>query len=317
MKVKGNLILEANNVSCEYSPEGVVIEGVNIRVSPGEIVGIVGPSGAGKSTLLKCLAGLLPLKTGFVKIEGEKLVNPRELLKPGHPEVAIVNQLFELDDFFTVRENIANQLHHLSAADREDFIEELIEVFELEEVAELKSKDISGGEKQRLSMATALAKEPRCLLLDEPFVHFDVHLSKKITAYLKQMVEIRQMGVVLVTHNGAEALAWSDRLLMIRIGKITRMYSPEAAYFKPKSLYEGRFFGELNSIYVDGKQILFRPIEYSIQPKEGAIRVLVEWKYTNFHGSYYANYFKLENNKEIVLYSDKKLNTTAAIYVSN
>lgn len=316
MGTKDNLILSVDAISFEYTQGEPIIENISLQLNPGEIIGIVGPSGAGKSTLLKCLAGFLPLAKGSVKIEGEKLINPKELLKPGHPEIAIVNQLFELDDYFTVRENISNQLHHLTTKDRADFIAELIEVFELEKVAELKSKDISGGEKQRLSMATALAKEPRCLLLDEPFVHFDVHLNKKITTYLRKMVEIRQMGVILVTHNGAEALSWSDKIHLIRAGKITQKYTPESAYFRPKSLYEGRFFGELNSIYVEGKQILFRPTEYSLKPLKEGIELSVKWIFTHFHGSYYANYFKLGNHKEIVLYSNKKLNTTRAVYVS-
>lgn len=310
------MILKVENISFSYPSKKQVFNQISFQLLPGEIISIIGPSGTGKSTLLKCLAGQLSLDEGEVYIEGDKLIDPKELLKPGHPEIALVNQLFELDDYFTAYENISNHLHHLPQEEREKFTQELLEVFELKEVADLKSKNISGGEKQRLSMACALAKEPRCLLLDEPFVHFDVHLHKKIGTYLRKLVEIRKMGVILVTHNGEEALSWSDRILLMREGKITNTYTPHQAYFKPKNLFEGRFFGELNSIYIEGNQVLFRPISFSEIPNDNFSRkVEVDFVDSYFRGVFYANYFKIRKGKEIVLYSKNELSNTKVIYV--
>lgn len=310
------MILKVENISFSYPSKKQVFNQISFQLLPGEIISIIGPSGTGKSTLLKCLAGQLSLDEGEVYIEGDKLIDPKELLKPGHPEIALVNQLFELDDYFTAYENISNHLHHLPQEEREKFTQELLEVFELKEVADLKSKNISGGEKQRLSMACALAKEPRCLLLDEPFVHFDVHLHKKIGAYLRKLVEIRKMGVILVTHNGEEALSWSDRILLMREGKITNTYTPHQAYFKPKNLFEGRFFGELNSIYIEGNQVLFRPISFSETPNDNFSRkVEVDFVDSYFRGVFYASYFKIRKGKEIVLYSKNELSNTKVIYV--
>lgn len=309
------MILEVENISFSYSPKKQIFKGLSFKLAPGEVVSIVGPSGTGKSTLLKCIAGLAELEAGKVFLEGKEVMGPKDVLIAGHPEIALVNQLFELDDYFTVKENISNQLHHLSIQDREDFIKELLEIFELESLSSVKSKDISGGEQQRLSMACALAKEPRCLLLDEPFVHLDVHLNKKIGEYIKRLALLRNMGVVLVTHNGAEALSWSDHILVMRKGKISSRYSPNQAYFKPKSLFEGRFFGELNSVYINDKQVLFRPTEYALVSKENKELLKVNWKYAHFKGPFYANYFELSNSKEIVLYSNEELKTTKEIYV--
>ena len=309
------MILEVKNISFSYTSEKPIFEDVNFTLSPGEVVSIVGPSGTGKSTLLKCIAGLAQLDDGIVLLEDSEVMGPNDMLVPGHSEIALVNQLFELDDYFTVKENISNQLHHLSFKDREDFIQELLEMFELEELSSVKSKSISGGEQQRLSMACALAKEPRCLLLDEPFVHLDVHLSKKIGEYIRKLAQIRNMGVILVTHDGAEALSWSDRILMMRKGKMTSNYSPTQAYFKPKTLYEGRFFGELNSLYLNDKQKMFRPTEYSLQPIKNKQKIDVDWSYSHFKGPFYANYFALKNGKEIVLYSSEELKSTKEIYV--
>lgn len=311
------MILDVENIGFFYDQEQPIFEGVKFTVAPGEIVSIVGPSGAGKTTLLKCVAGILPLNQGAVFLEGEKLANPNEILIPGHPEIALVNQLFKLERHFTVRENISIQLHHLPKIERENFVEELLSVLELKELSNEKTKNISGGEQQRVSIACALAKEPRCLLLDEPFVHFDVHLTKKIGEYLRKLVRLRDMGVLLVTHNGEEALSWSNRLLILRKGKITSRYTPEMAYFKPKNLFEGRFFGELNSVYNEGRQILFRPTQYALNPTEDKeeIEIIVAYDYARFNGPYWANYFKLSNGKEIVLYSTSELNKIKKIYV--
>lgn len=309
------MILEIEDISFSYTPKKSIFKGVSFNLASGEIISIVGPSGTGKSTLLKSIAGLIQIETGKILLEGEEVVGPKYMLVPGHPEIALVDQLFELDDYFTVKENISNQLHHLSIQERTSFIEELLDIFELEDLALVKSKDISGGEQQRLSMACALAKEPRCLLLDEPFVHLDVHLNKKIGEYIRKLARIRNMGVVLVTHDGAEALSWSDHILVLRNEKITSKYTPAQAYFKPKNLFEGKFFGELNRVYIKNKQILFRPGEFSINSNEGKTKVEVIWKFSHFRGPYYANYFDLNNGKEIVLYSDKELKSTKEIYV--
>ena len=215
----------------------------------------------------------------------------------------------------TVRENIANQLHHLTLELREQFTDELLSIFELDDLAYIPSKDISGGEQQRLTMACALAKEPKCLLLDEPFVHFDVHLSKKIGEYLRKLAIIRGMGVVLVTHNGVEALSWSDKILFMKNGKIIRKYTAQQAYNHPKNLYEGRYFGELNSVYVGDKQILFRPNHYSLESSVDKVEIDVKWTHSLFKGPFYANYFKLDNGKELVLYADSELESVQKVYV--
>ncbi|PWH86320.1 ABC transporter ATP-binding protein [Brumimicrobium oceani] len=309
------MILEVENIAYSYTNKNFVFKSVSFNLSPGEVISIVGPSGTGKSTLLKCIAGLIQLDEGKVLIEGSQVPEAKNMLIPGHPEVALVNQLFELDDYFTVRENISNQLHHLPLAERFEFTDELLDIFELEDLAHKKSKDISGGEQQRLSMACALAKEPRCLLLDEPFAHLDVHLNKKIGEYIRRLANLRQMGVVLVTHDGTEALAWSDRILVMSNGEVFSEYTPFQAYHEPKTFFEGSFFGELNKINLDGKQLLFRPTEYSLTPDHNKIEIQLEWKYSSFRGPYYANYFESKGGEEVVLYANKELIPTNVVYV--
>lgn len=307
--------LTAHKISFAYDDQSPIFTNLSLQLKEGEIVSIVGPSGTGKSTLLKCLAGLNQPSEGSILLGNERILGSEEQLIAGHPEIALVSQTFSLDQFFTVTENINNQLHHLSEALRKGFSEELLQIFGLKSVAHHKSKALSGGEQQRLSMACALAKEPTVLLLDEPFVHFDVHLNKSIGQYIRTMAQLRKMIVVLVTHNGEEALSWADQILMMRQGKITRKYTPIQAYNYPSNLYEGRFFGELNSIYINGKQYLFRPTAYNLEVDQNGVEIYVNWNYTIYRGGFYANYFNLENGKEIVLYAVKELKDTHKIYV--
>lgn len=164
-------------------------------------------------------------------------------------------------------------------------------------------------------MACALAKEPRYLLLDEPFSNLDVHLKRSIGAYLRELQAVRSMSVVLVTHEGVDALSWSDRILFLKNKSFLRKYTPLSAYNNPKTLYEGRFFGELNSVFIKGKQHLFRPHEYSLTQESYRNMLNISFLKADFHGHYYANYFKLANGKKVVLYRNELMESTTNVYV--
>lgn len=308
-------MIEVQKISFHFDGGPAVFQNLSFTVKNNEIISIVGPSGVGKSTLLKCLAGKLQISKGIIRVDNDRLLGPQEKLVAGHDEIAIVDQSFELDPHFSVGENISNRLLHLTANDRRAFTNELLSVFGLMELRDQASKHISGGEKQRLSMACALAKEPRYLLLDEPFSNLDVHLKRKIGRYLRELQQLRSMSVVLVTHEGGDALAWSDRILFLKNNHSFQRYTSESAYKKPKTLYEGRFFGELNSVYIDDKQHLFRPHQYTLSHDPDKVAIQLNFVKADFHGHYYANYFKLANGKEVVLYADKIMESTTQVYV--
>jgi iron(III) transport system ATP-binding protein len=308
-------MLKAEKISFHFPNGKQVFNQLNFTLKKGEILSIVGPSGAGKSTLLNCISAKLQLKSGSIYIDDERLKGPKEQLLKGNNEIAIIDQSFDYDVNFTVEENISGQLHHLPNSERLKFVEELLAVFHLTDIKDQKSGKLSGGEQQRLSMACALAKEPKLLLLDEPFVHMDVHLLRSIGSYIKKLAEIRSMMVILVTHQGEDALSWSDKIFFFKSGKIKSKYTPEKAYFKPKTLYEGLFFGELNSLYIEGKQCLFRPHNYYLNPEKDTEPINVTFESSEFRGHYWANYFKMDNNKLLVLYSNRELSTQKVVYV--
>jgi len=308
-------MFKAENISFQFPNGKQVFSKLNFELEKGEILSIVGPSGAGKSTLLNCISAKLQLQSGSIYIDNDRVRGPKEQLLKGNSEIAIIDQAFDHDVFFTVEENISGELHHLSRTERVKFINELLAVFHLEDLKNRKSGELSGGEQQRLSMACALAKEPKLLLLDEPFVHMDVHLLRSIGQYIRKLAKLRSMVVILVTHQGEDALSWSDKIFFFNSGKIKSKYTPEKAYYKPKTLYEGLFFGELNSVYFDGKQYLFRPNNYSLKPSKSAESISIQFEYSEFRGHYLANYFKMNNNKSFVLYANRELSDQKVVYV--
>ncbi|WP_343633161.1 ATP-binding cassette domain-containing protein [Fluviicola sp.] len=303
-------MLSIRQVHFSYSEQKKILQGISVDLQPGEIFGIVGASGGGKSTLLKIAAGLLDASKGSVYWNGERVPGPSERLIPGHPEIQLVNQDFNLDLFHTVRENVRVKILHLHEKDRERFCDELLDLVELTGVASQQARYLSGGEQQRLAIARALALESEVLLLDEPFSHLDAHLRLKIGAYIKQLVEIRNTLCILVSHEGDEVMQWCGKIAFLNKGKFNRIDTPEAFYFNPSSFNEGAYFGELNELKTGKTKILFRPCEYKAVKKGG---FEVEFTDAVFFGAYWKSFFKTPDKQIIILYADKPLKKVTRI----
>jgi iron(III) transport system ATP-binding protein len=284
-----------------------ILSGIDFDLKPGQILGLVGSSGAGKSTLLKIIAGLLDADSGTVKLGKEQIVGPKNLLIPGHPEVQLVNQDFELDLFHTVRENIVLKANYLPKNECNELVDELLDIFELNHLTQQIAKTLSGGEQQRLALARALAMEPKVILLDEPFAHIDAHLKFRISNYLMALKKIRKTIFILVTHDGQEVLSLADQIAFFSEGKIQRVDTPEAFYFSPTDAYEGLFFGDLNVIKQNKKQVLFRPTEFSLNLENDGEEIEIKFVRNSFCGPYYQNFFKVGKKESIVLYHKESL----------
>lgn len=291
-----------------------ILQNINFSIGEGEIIGIVGKSGAGKTSLLKIIAGLLDATSGQVLFEGKKVIGPSVKLVPGHPEIQLVNQDFHLDSYFTVEENIREQILYLPRKERDAFVEELLELIELTPIKTQKVNTLSGGELQRLAIAKALACEPKVLLLDEPFVHLDGRLRSKMINYLLELRNVRKTSFILVSHDGSEMLSLADRIFSMKKGVFTRKGKPLDFYYKPKSIEEAKLFGAINSVSIDGKRILFRPDEYVICEDENGFEV--EFTHSLFTGPIYENYFTTKRNEKIVLFSLNKLENVRKINVN-
>lgn len=307
-------MLKVDSLSFSYG-ERTIFNDLDFFLKKGKIVCVVGASGTGKSTLLKCLAGFLQPSSGKITFEGMRVYGAHEVLVAGHEEIALVNQDFALDLYHTVLENIRNIILNLDKDERDAFVEELIDLVDLSAVKDNQAIQLSGGEQQRLSLARALAKEPKVLLLDEPFAHLDIHLRRRVGKYIRMLSEIREMSVILVTHEGEEALSWADDLYFFNDLNLNFLGNPEEVYQNPSSFYQASFFGEVNETKIDQEIILFRPANYSLERQPNSLEVKLSFMYVDFRGSYYANYFKDSFQNNIVLYANKKLTNITACYV--
>ncbi len=299
-------LLEARNIHLQFDDRNI-LSGIDFSLLQNECLAIVGKSGAGKSSLVKILAGLIPANAGMIIFKGENLPDPRTQLIPGHPEIKLVNQDFDLDLFHTVKENLRIKLPGYVEKVKNDLCDELLEITGLEALSDQQVRFLSGGEQQRLALARALITEPDVLLLDEPFVHLDPHLRMRIENYIQQKVKTWKGAVVLVTHDGREALAWADRILYLKSGGIERLDTAANFYHAPKNLEEAEHFGAINTLVWKGQQLSFRPQAYSLVDANGLVATKLNVK---FLGTHYENWFLTSDHQKIVLYSQNEMEQT-------
>lgn len=305
-------MLEVADLHLSYGKSDV-LSGLSFSVEPGEIVGIIGQSGIGKTSLLKLMSGFLDPSKGNVVIDDRKILGPSQKLVPGYEEIQLVNQDFELDVNQTVEENIRGKVLHMNKLDQEDLVNEALELVELEAIRSRTAKVLSGGEKQRLAIARALVCEPKYLLMDEPFVHLDQRLRLKITNYLLKLNEIRNITIVLVSHDGSELLGFVKRLIHIGEGTIIRDADPINIYYSPNDKEQGELLGILNEVKLDGNPVLFRPNEYSI--KEEGTTINLDFERSINSGMLVLNYFKTKMNETVVLSANASLANVKAVSI--
>jgi iron(III) transport system ATP-binding protein len=309
-------MLEVKDIGLKY--EKSILQNIGFVLDEGQTIGILGKSGAGKSSLLKIIAGHLDAQTGAVFFEGKKVKGPSVLLVPGHDDIQLVNQDFKLDEYHTVEENLKEQILNLPFELRTKWVGEILEVLELVELRNQKANILSGGEKQRLAIGRAIAKEPKLLLLDEPFSHLDGRMRSKLIRYFSELKRLRKMAIILVSHDGAELLGLSDKIYYLKNGRFLRSGSPEKMYYQFKSLDEAKLFGTVNSIGIDGKRRYFRPSEYTIDFDEKSdSNELVQLRFVQcvFTGNIYENYFRTEKNEKVVLHSLNPMQEINAIKI--
>lgn len=299
-----------------FSRDKEILSGISFELKAGQILGLVGPSGAGKSTLLKIISGLLEAEKGTVFLGKERIYGPAYTLVPGHKEIQLVNQDFDLDVYHTVKENLAVKANYLPKKECAELVEELLELLDLKPLESHQAITLSGGEQQRLALGRALALEPKVILLDEPFAHMDAHLKSRISNYLVALKKIRKTAFILVTHDGQEVLNLADKIAFFNEGKIHRTDSPEAFYFQPANEFEGLFFGDLNVIKRNRKDFLFRPTEFSLDLESSADHLDVQFLRKSFSGPYYQNHFKINKKESIVLYHKESLEHVGKIAIT-
>jgi iron complex transport system ATP-binding protein len=223
-------MLELENITLGYGKR-TVLRDINLSVVPGEMVGIVGPNGSGKSTLIKGVCRLLTPKGGHVLINGHDVaqINRAELARL----VAVVPQTPNLPDTYTAFEIVLmGRTPHLGMLRFEggkdfDIAWRAMEMTRTQSIAERRMDEISGGEKQRLIIARALAQQPRLILMDEPTSHLDINYQIETLDFTKGLCRDQNMAAVAVLHDLNLAAQYCDRLVLLSEGRIYAEGSPE------------------------------------------------------------------------------------------
>lgn len=220
--LSGFLVIE-NLVKAYPTPTGdmsVVLDGVNLTLGEDEYISIIGHSGCGKSTLLKIVAGLDKATSGSVRLEG------KEIRKPGS-ERMMVFQHYSLLPWLTVRENIRlavdEVLHNATRAEKISIVNEHLNMVNLTAAADKYPDELSGGMKQRVGIARALAIRPKVLLMDEPFGALDALTRGKLQRQVLDIWESHRQAVMMITHDVDEALYMSDRIVMMTNGPAAKI----------------------------------------------------------------------------------------------
>jgi len=318
-----NFTLRAQEISKKFGDTSV-LSNINLELSAGEWLGILGESGSGKSTLLRILGRFMDADKGNVYFQEKVLPPVSGELIPGHKSVKLIHQEFELFPNQTVEENISYSLRFYDPDYKKEKVEELLQITGLGYVRNSKAKLLSGGEKQRTAIAKSLAEQPDVLLLDEPFAHLDNHNRNVLADAIENLRRQEQMSCIFVTHEAADALAWSDRIAVLREGKIVQIGTPQDIYNKPVDSYVAELTGDINWIAgnIEGKKSFIRPEKI----KRTKNTEKSKWQGTvdsiRFHGnhweircvnehdslSFYSNRKDLETGEKVYLtYSDKDL----------
>jgi iron(III) transport system ATP-binding protein len=223
--------------------EVLAVDGVDLDVRRGEFLGVLGPSGCGKTTLLRLIAGFERPDGGGVEIDGRAVTGPRRNLPPEERRVGMVFQESALFPHLDVAGNIG---FGLSRGGRGARIAELVALVGLAGLQRRMPHELSGGQQQRVALARALAPDPALILLDEPFSGLDATLRAQLRLEVRDILRAAGATTVFVTHDQAEALEISDRVAVMRSGRIEQISTPDQLYLRPVNRFVAGFVGEAN-----------------------------------------------------------------------
>ncbi len=236
-----------------------VFENIDCHIERGEFVTLLGPSGCGKSTLLRCIAGLTPVDSGQILLDGHDIVP----LSPQKRGIGMVFQSYALFPNMTVEQNVAFglRMQKVKADESQLRVREALELVELGTFAGRYPHQLSGGQCQRVALARSLVTRPRLLLLDEPLSALDARIRKHLREQIRAIQRELGLTTIFVTHDQEEALTLSDRIFLMNQGRIVQSGDAETLYTAPVDLFAAGFIGNYNLLDADSaSRLLQRPV---------------------------------------------------------
>jgi putative spermidine/putrescine transport system ATP-binding protein len=242
----GDHAVEFRGVAKSYGSVEVV-RALDLEVGRGELVTLLGPSGSGKTTTLMMAAGFVTPDGGRILLDGRDVTRT----PPQRRNIGVVFQNYALFPHRTVAENIAFPLRvrGVPAGEQRRRVAEALDLVRLGGYDRRYPRELSGGQQQRVALARALVFNPPVLLMDEPLGALDKNLRKEMELELREMQQRLKVTMVYVTHDQEEALALSDRVAVMRDGRIEQCADPESIYTKPRNVFVATFIGDMNILF--------------------------------------------------------------------
>lgn len=271
------------NVSKSYDAQ-VALSQFSLELEKGQFIAVVGESGSGKSTLLRIMAGLETQSSGEVWLRDRQIENPAQKLVPGYDEIKLIHQDYHLNANSTVEENIFRPLLNYDKGYARYRVDRLLFDLGLEGLKYRHPRQLSGGQQQKVAIATAIAVEPEVLLLDEPFSSLDAIQKHKLIAELKELFLEMKTTVVFVTHDLDDALRLTDNLIILQKGKVVQKGGSQALCEHPKTRYVARLFSPINLI-PDRFNSYIRPADVRLRTKGELLGHVVGQRYLVHYNS--------------------------------
>ncbi len=302
-------MLKVKNLTFGYT-EKPVLKNLNFSIQKGENVSIIGASGCGKSTLLQAIYGLHHVE-GKIFWQDSQLLGPNFNIVPGEDSMKYLTQNFDLIPPLTAAENVGKFLSNMYPRKKKQRVNQLLDLVEMRELANIKAQHLSGGQQQRIALARSLAKPPEILLLDEPFSHVDHfrknNLRRNLFSHLKQ----EGITVLVATHDSTDALSFADKTLVMRNGRIISSGKPEELFQDPKNGYVASLFGEVNELparlFLADQPARKKVVLY---PHEILLAKESDWKAVVKNSFFKGNHFLIQvefQGKDILFESQNKL----------
>ena len=252
--------LELEKLTKRYG-DTVSVDGISLAVGRGEFICLLGPSGCGKTTTLRMIAGFLEPDEGEIRVEGRSISKPGKVLPPERRNMSMIFQSYAVWPHMTVRQNVAYglKMKRVPQAERDARTDAMLAATKLSAFAARYPSELSGGQQQRVALARALAPNPGILLLDEPLSNLDANLRGDMRFEIRRLHEEFRDTSIYVTHDQTEAMTMADRIVVMNLGRIEQIGTPEDVYDRPSSRFVARFIGASN--VVDARQVADREVE--------------------------------------------------------